>query len=27
MHTYRLTPLSLWNAAAGGMDAPPLWTS
>ncbi|GER89384.1 hypothetical protein KDW_35460 [Dictyobacter vulcani] len=22
IHTYRLTPLSLWNAAAGGMDAP-----
>jgi DNA excision repair protein ERCC-3 len=21
IHTYRLTPLSLWNAAAGGMDA------
>src|SRR5258707_5609115 len=21
MHTYRLSPLSLWNAAAGGMDA------
>ena len=22
IHTYRLSPLSLWNAAAGGMDAP-----
>ncbi len=22
IHTYRLTPLSLWNAAAGGLDAP-----
>jgi DNA excision repair protein ERCC-3 len=22
MHTYRLTPLSLWNAAAAGLDAP-----
>ncbi|HEU5439681.1 MAG TPA: DNA repair helicase XPB [Ktedonobacterales bacterium] len=22
VHTYRLTPLSLWNAAAGGLDAP-----
>jgi DNA excision repair protein ERCC-3 len=22
IHTYRLTPLSLWNAAAAGMDAP-----
>ncbi|GCE27973.1 DEAD/DEAH box helicase [Dictyobacter alpinus] len=22
IHTYRLTPLSIWNAAAGGMDAP-----
>src|SRR5437867_1600789 len=21
IHTYRLSPLSLWNAAAGGMDA------
>src|ERR1700682_6666747 len=21
-HPYRLSPLSLWNAAAGGMDAP-----
>src|SRR5436189_81753 len=21
IHTYRLTPLSLWNAAAAGMDA------
>src|SRR5690348_4338540 len=22
IHTYRLTPLSLWNAAAAGLDAP-----
>ena len=22
IHTYRLTPLSLWNAAAAGMSAP-----
>ena len=22
MHTYRITPLSLWNAAAAGLDAP-----
>ena len=22
VHTYRITPISLWNAAAGGMEAP-----
>ncbi len=27
IHTYRLSPLSLWNAAAGGMDAQAILTS
>lgn len=27
IHTYRLSPLSLWNAAAGGMDADAILTS
>jgi DNA excision repair protein ERCC-3 len=27
IHTYRLSPLSLWNAAAGGMDADSILTS
>lgn len=27
IHTYRLSPLSLWNAAAGGMDADTILTS
>ena len=26
IHTYRLTPLSLWNAAAAGHDAPRRWS-
>src|SRR5215475_6690104 len=26
IHTYRLSPLSLWNAAAGGMDAESILT-